>query len=177
MQELIGENIKLRNYKLGDANNIYQNVKDKEIVRWTINIPHPYSKKHAIKFIRKSKYNLKKKKEYNFGIALLETDKIIGNVSLMKVDWKNKKAEIGYWIGKKYWSRGYMTEAVNLVLTIALKKLKLHRVEASIFKPNKASGRVLEKSGFKLEGEMREADLKHNKWQNRLMYAILKKDF
>ncbi len=177
MQELIGENIKLRNYKLGDANDIYQNVKDKEIVKWTINIPHPYSKKHAIKFIRKSKYNLKKKKEYNFGIALKESNKIIGNISFIKIDWKNRRAELGYWLGKKYWKKGYMTQAIKLILDYSFKKLNLHSVCADIFKENIASRRVLEKCEFKLEGEMREVIYRYTKWQNYLKYSILESEF
>ena len=177
MQELIGKNIKLRRYKLSDANDIYQNVKDKEIVKWTKNIPHPYSKNHAIKFIRQSEYNLKKKKGYNFGIVLKETNRVIGNISFKKTDWKNKRAELGYWLGKKYWKKGYMTEAVKLILDYGFKKLKLHSVCADVFKENIASKRVLEKSRFKLEGEMREITFRYNKWQNYLKYCILESEF
>jgi len=56
-----GERILLRPLKLSDANDIYKNLQDKEMVKWTLNIPWPYKKEYAIKFIRKKQYELKKK--------------------------------------------------------------------------------------------------------------------
>ena len=175
--EIESKRIKLRKLKLSDADDIYKNLQNKEMVKWTLNIPWPYKKEHAIKFIRRTHYKIRKKKSYAFSIVLKEIDKVIGVVDLMNIDWKNKNAEIGYWIGKRYWNKGFATEAVKLMLKFAFEKLKLHRVYASLFEENKASRRVLEKCGFKLEGILREHRYKHGKWHNELVFGLLKKEW
>lgn len=65
---------------------------------------------------------------------------------------KNKKAEIGYWLGRKHRGKGYMSEAMQLMLGFAFKKLKLNRVKISCSTKNKASRKVIEKAGCVFEG-------------------------
>ncbi|MFX0163473.1 MAG: GNAT family N-acetyltransferase [Candidatus Hodarchaeota archaeon] len=175
--ELDGERVKIRKLKISDARDIYENVKDKDIGRWMFRFLHPYPKDEARKFIRRTHYKLKKKKGYDFGIVLKNTNKVIGVVDLFDIDWENKKAEIGYWLGKKYWGRGLMTEAVKLILKFGFEDLKLHRIYARLFEENIGSKNVLEKCGFKLEGIIREATFRNNKWHNGLIYGILKPEY
>ena len=175
--EIGGERVKLRKLKLSDAQKIYENLQDKDVVKWTLNIPWPYKKQDAEKWIRKSHYKIRNKKEYVFGIVLKDSDELVGAISLMHIDWANKNAEIGYWLGKKYWGRGFMTEATKLTLRFAFEKLGLHRVYAHLFEENIGSKRVLEKCGFKLEGILRDHTYKHNMWHNRLVFGILSQEF
>lgn len=174
---LAGKRVYIRKLKYSDAEDIYKNVNDKEVVRCTLNIPHPYPKKGAIQFIRKTRYKSKKRKEYVFGIILKEENRLIGMVGLHRIDWKNKNSELGYWIGKNYWNKGLVTEAVSLILDFAFSQLKLHKVYAKLFEKNIGSRRVLEKSGFKLEGSFKEQRFKHNAWQNELEHGILAKEY
>lgn len=113
--EIYGKEISLRKLRLSDAENIYRNVRDREIVKWALNIPHPYCRNEAIKFIRKVNYEARKKKSCVFGIALKNESKIIGVIGLSKINYKDSNAEIGYWLGKKYWGEGIMTEAAKLL--------------------------------------------------------------
>jgi len=175
--EIDGERIILRKLRFSDALDIYRNLQDKEMVKWASGIPWPYKKQDAVKFIRKTHYKIRKKSGYAFGIVLKETNKVIGVVDVFHIDWKNKNAELGYWLGKKYWGKGYMTEAVKLMLKFAFEKLKLHRVYANLFEENVASRRVLEKTGFKLEGVRRECKYRYNRWHNELNFGILKKEY
>ena len=175
--ELDGEKVKIRKLKISDAEDIYKNVKDKDIGKWMFNIPHPYPKDEARKFIRRTHYRRKKKKSYAFGIVLKTTDKVIGIVDLFDIDWKSKKAEVGYWLSKKYWGKGLTTETVKLVLKFGFEELKLHRIYARLFEGNIASKNVLEKCGFKLEGTIRETEFRYNKWHNGLIYGILEKEY
>ncbi len=175
--ELEGDRIKLRKLRLSDARDVYENIKDEEVVRWLLRIPHPYPFNEAIKFIRRTRYRIRKNSGYAFGIVLKDTNKVVGVVDIFNIDWENRNAEIGYWLGKKYWKKGLMSEAVRLILGFAFEELKLHRVSATIFEDNVASKRVLEKVGFKLEGKRREARLKFGKWHNELLYGILESDY
>jgi len=175
--EFNGKRVSIRPLRFSDASDLYENVKDKEIVTWTVSIPHPYPRDGALRFIRKARYNIRKRKSYAFGIVLKETGTVIGVVELMTFDWKNKNAEIGYWLGKKHWGEGLMTEAVRLVLKFGFGNLKLHRVYAKLFEENIASAGILEKCGFKLEGRMREERYRYGKWHDALRYGILESEF
>ena len=105
----IGKQIKIRRLKNCDVKDIHENINDKQIARWTLRIPYPYKKAYALKFIKESKYNLKKKIAYVFGIVLKKTNIVIGIIDLHSICWENKNAEIGYWIGKKFWGKGITT--------------------------------------------------------------------
>jgi [ribosomal protein S5]-alanine N-acetyltransferase len=174
---LKGKKIILRPLQKEDAQDIYLYANDKKVVRWVINIPHPYPKKAAVIFIKKSIQKMKKKDAYPFGIIDLETQRVIGIVEIMKIDWKNKNFELGYWLGRKYWSKGIMTEAAQLALCYAFFALKLHRASARCFDKNVASARVMEKIGMKPEGRLREEKYRYGKWHNILHYGILKREF
>jgi ribosomal-protein-alanine N-acetyltransferase len=175
--EFNGKKVTIRKLKLSDAGELYKNVNDKEIARWTLTIPYPYPEEEAVKFIRKTHYQIKTNKGYVFGIVLKDTGKIIGAIGLIKINWTHKNAEAGYWIGRSYWNRGLMTEAIELLLKFSFEQLQLHRVNAYVFTENITSKRVLEKNGFQREGEVREAIYKYETWKNLLIYGILQPDY
>lgn len=80
---------------------------------------------------------------------------------------------IGYWIGRPFAGRGLATAAVRALTGFAFSELKLHRVEAACVPHNAASRRVLEKSGFELEGRAR-AYLKINgAWADHLLFGCV----
>lgn len=173
--KLIGKRIILRGFRKADAENIQQNINSKSVVRYTSNIPHPYSIKDAYHFFKKLKKN--RGKEIAFGIVLKNTGKVVGGIGLMKIDRANKNAELGYWLGKKYWGRGIATEAVGLVLDLVFKKWKFHRVYANTFHKNIASQKVLNKFGFKFEGRMREKWWRKSQWHDVLNFGILDREY
>ncbi len=173
----IGKQIKIRTHRFSDINDIYNNIKDKEIYKYTRRIPHPYKKKHAVDFVKSTFEHRKNKTAYQFAIADKVTDKVIGGIGLMNFDWDNKNAELGYWLGKKYRGNGYITEAVNLILRFGFTELKLNRVWAAAFETNMPSIKVLQKNNFQYEGLMRETVLKFGKWQSSVLYSMLKSEF
>jgi RimJ/RimL family protein N-acetyltransferase len=173
---LDGERIRLRKLKFSDANDVYKNVRDKEIVKWTLMIPHPYPKDGARKFIRRTHYSIKKRRAYAFGIEFKGTGNIIGVISI-HVNWKDKNGEIGYWLGKKYWNQGLMTEAVQLIKRFGFDQLSLNRIYARLFEENIGSNKLLEKCGFQFEGMLREVYYRYNQWHNELWFGILRREY
>ena len=169
--------ISLRHLKNKDVQSIYDNVKDKAISTYTVSIPYPYHLSDAREFISYSIRTRRLKTAYIFGIELIKNKKIIGIVSLSKIDKKNKNCELGYWLGKKYWRKQIASTAVKMILNFAFKKLKMHRVYAQVFADNTASLRVLEKNGFLLEGVSFDVIWRKNKWHNLFLYALVENDF
>ena len=97
----------------------------------------------------------KKDEALNFAITLTTDKDLIGAIEL-RLDLKNENGELGYWIGKPYWSHGYCTEAARAVVAYGFEVLKLNRIHARHFKRNVPSGRVLEKIGMHYEGCFRQ---------------------
>ena len=174
---LIGKNIILRKIALSDADSIAEHINDKTIARLTINVPFPYTKKDALIFIRARQNERRTRKSYAFGISLKQNDKIIGGLDLTNIDWEDKKAELGYWIGKRFRGQGLMTEAVNLMLGFGFRELKLHKIYARVFENNLVSMRVIEKNGFRREGILRDEAYKYRRWIDEYYYGLLKSEY
>ncbi len=174
--KLEGDNVNLRKVTKADAQSVYEHAKDREISRYTF-IPHPYQREDALQFIKFSQQQLKKGKEYHLGIELKATGQIIGMMGMMKISEKHRRAEVGYWLAKSFWHRGYAGEALRLMLRFGFEKLKLVRITAGVMHPNLASSRMLEKAGFRFEGRLRKNFIQHGRWLDELRYGILKEEF
>ena len=170
-----GEKVTIRKLGAGDAEEMGRLVNDKDVVKWTATIPYPYTKKDALGYIRKCQRLGRARKGYVFAIVK-QSGEFVGLVSLLRVSQEHQCAEIGYWVGKRYWKKGCATEAVRLILRFGFGRLKLHRIYAVSFEKNIASAKVLKKCGFKLEGVMKEAVIRYKRRQNILSFAILKSD-
>jgi RimJ/RimL family protein N-acetyltransferase len=112
-----------------------------------------------------------------FGIETLDA-KLIGNLGLEGIDWKNRHAVFGIVIGEKeYWGQGYGTEAITALLGFAFKEMNLHRIRLSVYEYNKRAVRCYEKCGFKLEGRLRQARFHDGQYYDELVMGILREEF
>jgi len=109
-QILEGNRIKLRELKISDNEVIRDFAKDKKITKYTFVIPPPFTRKQTQVFIRKIKKERKEGISYYFGIELKENRKLIGMINLVKINRKNKNAEIGFWLAEKYQGKGLSLE-------------------------------------------------------------------
>jgi len=173
-QVLESNRIKLRSLKFPDTEVIRKFAKDRKITKYTFVIPPPFTKEQTQVFIRKTKKERKEGISYYFGIELKENGKLIGMINLVKIDRKNKNAEIGFWLAKKYQGKGLAKEALNMILDFGFKELKLKRIEARVLHKNEPAQKLLEKTGFKLEGRLRKKTFFKNQWFDDLIYSILK---
>lgn len=175
--EITGKRIILRSLKATDASSIHRHANDRQVFRYTT-LPYPYTIKDARDFIKSTVENLEEQSSYEFGISLKEDDEIVGMIGLKKVNRENKlSAELGYWLGKKYWRQGITREAVGLMLDFAFNDINLHKVYAKVMKPNIASFNLLKKFGFQEEGLMREYEKRNNRWMDVYYMGLLKKEF
>jgi len=84
-----------------------------------------------------------------------------------------QSAQIGYWMGERYAGRGFMQEALGLVIPFCFDTLRLHRIEAACIPKNNRSSRLLEKAGFKREGLLRSYLRINGSWQDHYLYALI----
>jgi RimJ/RimL family protein N-acetyltransferase len=100
----------------------------------------------------------------------------VGNVGVHPMDDVYcKSAEIGYFLGEEYWNKGIMSRAVKLAVDYAFAELDVVRIFTGIFDYNTASGRVLEKCGFRKEAVFEKAVFKNGNFYDEIRYAIIKK--
>jgi len=99
----------------------------------------------------------------------------MGSIGL-EIRREHARAELGYWIGKPYWSQGYVTEAAREVVRFAFDDLGLRRVFAIHFVRNPASGRVMEKIGMAREGELRRHMVKDGHPEDVRIWGIVAPD-
>lgn len=111
----------------------------------TTNLPEPYPDDGAAQWIEYVMPRQEAGEEYAF--AILNADDVFVGVSGL-VDVKGEMAELGFWIGRPYWNRGYATEAGRKTLRFAFEKLDLKLLFARPLERNTASRRVVEKLGF-----------------------------
>lgn len=104
-------------------------------------------------------------------LAIIDNDKIIGKIRLSNIVYGVFKSGIlGYSIDEDYQGKGYMKEAVNLVLNYAFKELDLHRIEASALLENERSRGVLISTGFKELGINEKYLFINGVWQDHITY-------
>jgi len=135
----------LRAPHLEDAKAIASLANDRRIAENTARIPHPYRISDAESWIAGS--NIEPGEE-TYLITLDGT--IIGGCGFDLRD--DPTPEIGYWLGVKYWGKGFATEAVHALIDHAFTDLELRALQSSVRVTNPASRRVLEKCGFQWTG-------------------------
>ena len=140
------ERLILRAPRLEDAKAIATLANDRRIAENTARIPHPYRRADAEDFISAAN---QAGSETVFVIALRNSG-IIGACGLISAP--GQSPELGYWLGVKFWGKGYATEAVRAVIDYAFTDLDHEALQAGARVTNPASRRILEKCGFQWTG-------------------------
>lgn len=163
----------LRPLRKSDVLLVAKYANDKTVYRNTLMIPYPYTIKMAEQWISKilKDYRQKNPKNYTF---VIEIDGRLAGVIGIDSIIHGHKAELGYWLGKPYWGKGYMTEAVKAATKYAFKNYKLKRLYAWTFPWNAASQNVLKKAGYKFEGICCKNVVKKGKYLDDYLFAKVK---
>jgi RimJ/RimL family protein N-acetyltransferase len=158
----------LRPFRPDDADSITPLLNDRDVwLNLSDRIPHPYRLADADAFIAQA---MEKKPLENFAIAV--DDRAVGSIGVfLGTGIGRVSAELGYWLGKPYWGRGIVTDAIPPVTRYAIEAFKLTRVFALLFAYNVGSRRALEKAGFVQEGFLRQASIKDGVVHDEYLYA------
>lgn len=132
--------------------------------------PRPYTRHDAHYWITEGSSNALGQ---HFAICL--NGDCIGGVGIYwGKDEYRFSGEVGYWLGERYWGKGYATEALNLLTEWLLTETELQRFYALVIELNHASMRVLEKCGYQLEGIHRSAICKHDVHYDEHVFSRLR---
>jgi len=164
--------LRLRPYTDADIAELLPLIGAREVAATTLRIPHPYTERDALDFFAL----LQGTRKMWLAITLRSDGRQIGGIGLT-VDEKHQHAELGYWLGLPYWGQGYATEAAQEMLRYGFEDLHLHRIFASHFKHNPASGRILVKLGMRHEGCQREHLRKWDEFVDSELYGMLQREW
>lgn len=102
-------------------------------------------------------------------IVLKSTEDIIGTAMIFSFNHDARHAEVGYVFHRDYWGKSYGTESLGLMNRFATEVLGLHKLHARVVNANIGSTRILEKSGFQLEGCQRDYHFIEGKYYDSLL--------
>ncbi len=137
----------IRGWKEEDAERLFLLVNDPD-VGMACGWPHHESVEEARRYIKTSMLG-----EGNWAIVLKESNELIGEIE-MRIPYCTdirdpEEGELGFWLGKEYWGKGYMSEAVKCILHYAFINLHKKNMYAGHFVNNENSNRIITRLGFK----------------------------
>lgn len=178
MKIRVNDVISLDEFTLDDKFDLVNHLNDKEVSDTMLTIPFPYTLQDAENWIYFT-LNLRAsgKQPQSFAIRLHVTGEVIGGIGLNLKEEKfyRHQAEIGYWVAKKYWNKGIITDAIKTFSNLAFNLYPfLEKLTALVFIHNIGSQKVLEKNGFKEEGLLRKHIRKNDEFYDCKAYGLLK---
>jgi len=179
------EGLVFRPATLADADAIVPLANDRGVSDNLLTMPFPYTRADAIAWLEKSIKSNEEGKSTGFlitrprrasGFAAESSDaEILGAVGCV-FEPTHRRGEMGYWLGRPFWGKGYATIAARVLIRHIFSTTDLQRVHATHYIGNEASGRVMEKAGMRREGLLRGYTLKNGINRDVVMYAILRAD-
>ncbi|NMM47780.1 GNAT family N-acetyltransferase [Marinigracilibium pacificum] len=173
---LTTKRLTLSELKAEDIPEIVNLANNKNIEEYTLNIPHPYNEKDAIRWLNIAFQGYMAGTEVIFRIGDINSGDFMGGIGL-KINKSFNHAELGYWIGEKYWGKGYISEAIKATLDYGFNELQLHKIFAHYIVGNEASGRVMEKNGMIKEAELKDHIIKNGKYISMVQYRLTIDEF
>ena len=114
---------------------------------------------------------------YNWAIELKGEGIVVGSISTVRMNESVESADIGYCMGKAWWGRGIMAEALSAVVDYLFAEVDLNRVAACHDKNNPNSGRVMDKAGMQVEGILRASGRNQQGICDMVWHSILRSEW
>jgi len=155
-------------FKLVDSNRAH-------LREWLPFIDHYQSVKAATQFITRNGEESSGEKGLVMGIWVREM--LVGVVTYDYIDWSNRAALIGFWLGKSFQGKGIMTRTCSALVDLAFNELGLNRVEISCAVENRRCRLVPERLGFGKEGVSRQREWLYDRFVDTVSYGMLASDW
>lgn len=171
------ERLILRRFRMEDAGAMLRNWADDPEVTKYLTWP-AHANISVSKAVLNSWIELYQKPEhYSWAIVLKEIDEPIGSIAAVKQSDDINMVHIGYCIGRKWWRKGYTSEALSRLVKFFFEDVKVNRIESRHDPNNANSGKVMQKAGLRYEGTLLESDRNNQGICDAARYAILARDY
>lgn len=175
---LFSDRLVVRDLVLDDVQAMHAYASDPEVARYLFWGPNSFEETEASLASFVAAQEEMPRMIYELGIALPQDDRLIGALCLYLGDCqKRNDAEVGFVLHPDFWGRGYVTEAVRVLMGAAFETLGLRRIWATCDARNIASVRVLEKLGMRREGTFKGSRKTESGWIDEHTYGVLGSEF
>lgn len=171
---LSGSKVCLRNIEESDKDILKALINDESISQSVVGWSKPISSvEHTLWF-----NNLKNDENFRYMISnTKKNDEAYGTAIISKIDWKNRNCSIDIKLLHDFQGKGYGYETLILLIRYIFEELNMNRIFVNILESNEQSLSLFEKIGFVREGIQRKAIYKNGKYNNLIMYSILKEEY
>jgi 8-oxo-dGTP diphosphatase len=143
------ERLVLRRFEPADVTTLVPLIGDWNVARWLTRVPHPYTEADGHAWIEHCRAAHESGTDLNLAIASRVGGDLIGGIGLLA------DGEFGYWIGQRYWRRGFGREAASALVSWASAHSGATHIFAFVHPDNAASRKVLQAAGLSYEGDVR----------------------
>lgn len=167
-----GNLVRLRAFERGDVDANHAFVNDRETLRGMVSgIPFPASMEDESRWLeQQTSYT---RGEYQFAIEDFEGS-LAGRCGVIRLDWKNRVAELAIMIGTPYRGRGYGKEAMALLCDFCFNEMNLHKLKVSVFAFNEPAIRCYESNGFLREGLLKQEIFRDGEYRDVVILSKLR---
>ena len=159
-----------------DIDSLYEIFSDPQVMRYWSTAPLS-NREAAADLQREIAAGNESEKMFKWGLALRNSNTLVGTTTLFNLNLDNGRAELGYALGRGYWGKGYMNEALKALVSHSFEVMGLRRLEADVDPRNAASIHTLERLGFQREGFLRERWCVNGEIQDALFYGLLRHEW
>lgn len=176
-QRIETDRLILRRYVIEDADAMYKNwASDSDVTKFLTWQPHS-SVEVSRGIIENWLKEYSDEKYYQWAIVLKDNgNEPIGDISVVHMNEDISMVHIGYCLGRAWWRRGIMSEALKAVMDFMFDTVEVNRVESRHDPMNPNSGKVMQKCGMKYEGTLRSADRNNQGICDACYYALLRSE-
>jgi ribosomal-protein-alanine N-acetyltransferase len=168
-------NLRLRRLQSSDADAVFRIFSDEEVTRY-YDFDTFVSVSQAVDLITRQANRFELGEGIRWGITQKADNIVIGTCGYV-YSKQNAQGGIGYDLGRSYWRRGIMSEALQLVIRFGFKTLRFNRIQALVIPGNVASVKLLLKLGFKEEGTLRDYAFVRGQYHDLRCFSKLKRDY
>lgn len=173
---LQGERVRLRWLTEDDLDALFTIFSDPAVTRFWSALPIT-RRGEARRLLLDARREYRERTLFEWGMAMNDTDEVVGTVTLFNFDVENRRAELGFALARRHWGRGLMREGLDLVVGLCFGPLGLRRLEADVDPLNAASLKLLESLGFRREGLMRERWNVGGELQDGVLLGLLAREW
>jgi RimJ/RimL family protein N-acetyltransferase len=163
----------LRPWEDADLPALVSACQDPEIARWTA-VPWPYAERDALQYLTRVEPDRRAGRELGLAIVDTHDGTLLGSCGLARLEWEERKAEIGYWIAAPARGRGVGSRATRLLSRWALEELELERLELLANPANWASQQLALAAGYTREGLLRSYRPRKGEREDLVMFSLLR---
>jgi ribosomal-protein-alanine N-acetyltransferase len=166
----------LRPMELGDAPAIYEYQSDAEIHRYMRSEP-PASPEAVAENIGRWLALPAESRRPCWVIVLRSNNHVVGTISYNQLSQEDHCGQLGYEVSCDQWGKGIATEAVSAVVGYGFDTMGLNRIAAYCWESNRASQRVMEKTGMRYEGTLRQLRYAKGAHRDMRFYSVLAEEW